>query len=151
MRLVHVRANPDAVDILYDLLEERPRENFISHEKMPTREEHAAFVASDPFRFWYLIETDVQMARGRNAVRCHVGALEATIDNEIGVSIFEQYQGMGFGSAAVKLFMRQHKPLPPIPAVRNGRWLANIATQNEKSKVFFGKLGFKPLQETWAL
>lgn len=151
MRLINVKNNPDAIEVLYDLLAERPAENFISHERMPTRLEHARFVTSEPFRFWYLIETAVPLLRNGKPVDCIVGALEATLDNEIGVAIFKKYHGMGFATAAIGNFMRSHKPLPPIPAIRNGRWLANIATRNEKSKSFFKTLGFRPIQETWEL
>lgn len=151
MRLVQVKNNPDAPEVLYDLLAERPAENFISHQKMPTEKEHGRFVASEPFRFWYLIETAVPLLRNGTPVDCIVGALEATLDNEIGVAIFKKYHGMGFATKAVQKFMREHQPLPPIPAIRNGHWLANISVRNERSKAFFKTLGFRPIQETWSL
>ena len=80
-----------------------------------------------------------------------VGALECTRLNEVGIAIFREHQGKGHATEALKLFMAKHKPLRPIPAVRNGRWLANIATGNEGSRAFFAKMGFEPLQVTFAL
>lgn len=127
--------------VLYELLAERPRENWISHERMPTMGEHQAFVRSRPFWHWYLIDDGMQF----------VGALECTHLNEIGVAVLKQHQHKGYGTLAVNLFIQQHKPLPRVPAVRNGRWLANIATHNEHSKDFFKRLGFRPIQETYAL
>ncbi len=141
MRLVPVRGNPDAAGILYELLSERPKENWISHEAMPTREEHEKFVESHPFIHWYLIDN----------AGVYVGAIEVTDRNEIGVALFERYRRKGFGYQALTMFLANHKPLPPIPAIRNGRWLANIATKNEDSKEFFGRMKFRPLQETWVL
>ncbi len=141
MRLAPVRGNPDAAGILYLLLEERPKENWISHEAMPTLEEHTKFVESHPFIHWYLIDN----------AGVYVGAIEVTDRNEIGVALFDRYRRKGFGYQALTMFLANHKPLPAIPAIRNGRWLANIATRNALSKDFFERMGFMPLQETWVL
>lgn len=141
MKLVPVRGNPDAVGILYQLLEERPPENRISHESMPTREEHERFVESHPFPHWYLIDN----------AGVYVGSIEVTDRNEIGVALLQPFQKKGFAYQALTMFLANHQPLPAIPAIRNGKWLANIATRNEASKDFFSRMGFKPLQETWVL
>ncbi len=147
MRLVSVYDEPHASAILYGLLAERPKANWISHKFMPSAKDHDAFVASRPFRFWFLISAVV--TEDRNAAHEYVGAIEVTELNEIGVAIFEQYQKRGFGRQALTMFMDSHHPLPPILAKRNGNWLANIAVKNEGSKEFFAKAGFKPLQETF--
>ncbi len=141
MNFLNVYSTPSASGTLYRLLEERPRENWISHERMPTSEEHMVFVLSRPFRLWYLIEVNGE----------HVGALEVTDLNEIGVAIFKAHQRKGYARQALRLFLLRHEPLPAIPAKRNKRWLANIAVGNEASKAFFRKMGFRPLQETWQL
>lgn len=139
VNLVPVRGNPDASGILYELLIERPESSFVSHEKMPKRDEHEGFVRSHPFRFWYLIEAD----------DAYVGAIEVTDRNEIGVSVLSRYQRMGYATGALTLFLETHKPLKPLPAIRNKHWLANIAPGNEASKAFFAKFRFAPIQETW--
>lgn len=141
IRLVTVKGNPDADGILWMLLEERPKDTFISHESMPTHEEHNAFVANHPFRYWYLID---------HPQWGYIGALECSFNNEIGISILANFRRHGFGSEALSKFMTAHVPLPAIPAVRNGKWLANIAKTNQHSKIFFMMNGFKPIQETLA-
>lgn len=141
MRLVPVRGNPDASGILYQLLEERPRDSWISHQEMPTREQHGKFVQSHPFIHWYLIDNH----------GVYVGSIEVTDRNEIGVALLKDYQKKGFGYQALSMFLANHKPLPAIPAIRNGKWLANIAVRNEASKDFFYRMKFRPLQETWIL
>jgi RimJ/RimL family protein N-acetyltransferase len=141
VNFLNVYNTPTASSVLYKLLAERPVENRISHENMPTREEHMVFVLSRPFRYWYLIEVN----------GTPVGALEVTDLNEIGVAIFKEHQRKGYATEALKLFLLRHDPLPAIPAKRNRHWLANIATRNEASKEFFRKSGFKPLQETYVL
>lgn len=142
MRLINVYRNPaSASTVLYQLLEERPVENRISHEKMPTHEDHIAFIMGEPFRYWFLIQTANKT----------VGAIEVTHLNEIGIAILKKYQNMGYARQALNLFLEKYQPLPPIPAKRNARWLANIAVGNDGSKTFFGKMGFKPIQETYVL
>lgn len=142
MRLVNVYSVPRtiAAQALYKLLAERPAENRISHESMPTRFQHEAFIRSKPFRYWMLIRVgDI-----------YVGAIECTKLNEIGVAIFRRHQGKGYATEALKLFMATRKPLRPIPARRNARWLANISMGNHVSEAFFRKLGFYPIQTTYA-
>lgn len=147
MKLLNAYTEQRAGNFLYELLSERPKENFISHQCMPTLDEHRLFMVTLPFRFWFLIEEmDVINRRAENVF---VGAIEVTNLNEIGVSILKRYQRKGYGRQALILFMDAHHPLPAIKAKRNGRWLANIAPTNEGSKAFFGKCGFRPLQETW--
>ena len=140
MRLVDAYLEPGAADFLYRLMAERPPESWISHTRLPTRDQHADFFDSRPFRYWELILRDDETM---------LGAIECKDTNEFGVSILAEYQRRGYGSAAVILFMATHTPLPEIKAIRSGHWLANIATHNEYSKSFFKGLGFAPVQETW--
>jgi GNAT superfamily N-acetyltransferase len=139
MKLVTVKGNPDAGPFLYELLGERPKYAWISHGEMPSRSAHEHFVANHPFLYWYLIDVD----------GTYVGAIEATDRNELGVHILARHQRKGYGMRALKMFMEKHQPLPPIKAVRNEKWLANIGTLNMDAKDFFEKAGFAPLQETW--
>ncbi len=139
MRLVDVYSENVSEAVLYWLMFERPQESFISHQKLPTQEQHAAFVRGRPFRYWYLLQE----------METYVGAIECTDRNEVGVAVFKTHQRKGCAREALKLFFATHEPLPAIPAVRNGNWLANIRIDNESSKAFFRSIGFSPLQETW--
>lgn len=134
------------VNVLYRLMLERPQNSWISREGVPTLEDHAAFVASKPFLYWYLIQGTVD--EGVDDQR-YYGAIECTGRNEIGVSIFREFQRRRMASDALALFFSNHNPLPEIPAIRNGNWLANISVHNRESEKFFEKQGFKPLQTTW--
>ncbi len=140
MRLVDFYDENVTPGVLYWLMYERPPESFISHTTLPTPAQHAEFVRSKPFRYWYLIQH----------LETYVGAIECTDRNEVGVAIFKTHQRKGYAREALKLFFETHEPLPAIPAIRNGKWLANVATGNEASRAFFAKLGFAPIQETWA-
>ncbi len=134
-----------AVSKLYDILAERPLDHGISHKSLPSFAEHEDFVRSIPFRYWYLIQG------GHHNDDVYIGAIECLPTNEFGIHLLELYQGCGFGRQAVELFLSTHEPLPAIPAIRNGHWLANVAPANERAKEFFEKLGFHKIQETFEL
>jgi len=154
VRLIDIYSDGRGERLAYELLKERPLEHGISHKRMPTWEEHLHFMhsAPHPFRLWLVIETDDFNARDpRLARQVPVGVIEVLPSNEFGVHVLKRYQGHGIGRSAVELFIKTHEPLPPIPAVRNGRWLANVAPANKRAAEFFQKLGFTKIQETYAL
>ncbi len=145
MKLVSVYdvmdTSPEPIRVLYQLLGERPAQNFIAHSRMPAFEEHERFVRGRPFLHWLLIEHD----------GAYIGAIEALPTNEFGIAILKQAQGRGFGAEALRLFFSQIKPQPAITAVRHGRWLANVSPNNQRGRRFFEKFGFVKIQETYAL
>src|SRR3954468_21744356 len=96
IRLVDVYQAPDAVELLYRLMQERPVESAIAHRRLPSMEEHRAFMASKPYRAWCLVQAD-----GR-----HVGAVTLTPNNEVGVFILRQFQRRGHARAALQALMR---------------------------------------------
>lgn len=141
MRLCNVYREPTAIAVLYALLQQRPVVSRISHQEMPTYQQHIAFVHSRPYRMWWLIRVDGEF----------VGDLHATHLNEIGVFLFQRHRGKGYGAQAVKLFMARHRPLVAIPAKRVRRWLAHIAPENDAGAGFFRKLGFRLVEQTWQM
>jgi RimJ/RimL family protein N-acetyltransferase len=130
MRLVDVHSEPQAVDVLWQLLSERSPEVNISHRAMPTPAEHAAFIASRPYAHWYLID-----------VGSFAGAVYLSKQREIGVGVLKRYRGQHYGRNAVLMLMEKHP----------GRFLANINPRNEDSLRMFQGLGFFQLQVTYAL
>ena len=107
IRLVDVYQAPEAADLLYRLMQERPAESAIAHRRTPTPEEHRAFMAAKPYRAWCLVQ-----AGGR-----YVGAVTLTPNNEVGVFILREFQRRGHARAALLELMRAYQPLPAIPAV----------------------------------
>jgi RimJ/RimL family protein N-acetyltransferase len=117
--------------VLYDLLTERTPEQSISHKKMPTFAEHSHFVMNQPYPEWYMIDDGG-----------YVGSIYLTKANEIGISVFNKFQGRGYGKRAVRMLVDKHK---------GKRLLANINPLNERSIKFFTELGFKHIQQTYEL
>jgi RimJ/RimL family protein N-acetyltransferase len=132
VRLTSVYTVRNAVHILYDLLSERTPDQSISHKTMPTLAQHRTFVRKIPYRYWYLVGTDEHI----------VGQIYLSQADEIGVFIFREYKGRGYGTAAVKALLDKHKP---------ARVIANINPKNRASARMFKRLGFKLIQHTYGL
>lgn len=119
-------------NILYDLLAERTVQQSISHKAMPTFKEHCQFLQSKPYEEWYLIGADGD----------YVGATYLSRAREIGIFIFNEYHGRGYGREAVREM---------VARFGNDDLLANINPENEASKKLFTGLNFEPLQVTYIL
>lgn len=138
-------ANYSDVQDLYRLLVERPDYARISSVERPEFADHVAFIHRHPYRVWYMI--DVEM----DGVTVTVGSIYATTQNEIGIAIQKAFHGMGFGPRAIDMLISTHRPLPALPGTRPAQWLANINPANERSIKMFERMGFKLIQQTYAL
>ena len=125
--------------VLWELLKERTPEQSISHKAMPTYYEHVKFVRSRPYQAWYLV---VLLPTGMvDKSMKAVGSVYLTRNREIGIFIFSQDQGNGFGTQALAELRRLHP----------GRLLANVNPLNTASCKFFAKHGAKMIQVTYEL
>ncbi len=132
MKLASVYEIDYAPYFLYVLLEQRDPSESISHKRMPTIEEHVAFMSSRPYAAWYLL--DVEHVG-------YVGAIYLTRQREIGIWVHKDQRGLGYAKQAIAMLMLRHQ----------GRFLANIAPTNPTSAEMFKKLGFGLIQHTYAL
>ena len=153
LRNVYGPENHADIQLLYQLLLERPQEANISHRAPPPYEHHVGFVRSHPYQHWYIIE--VERFRGEPGYEHDgwdaVGAISATKQNEIGIAILKAHQGKGYAAAAITQFLLDHRPLPAIPSQRSGRWLANVAPDNAPSHALFKRLGARHISTTYEL
>ena len=129
MQLVSIYSRYGDIWMLYELLMERGPEESISHVEMPKWSEHIDFVQSEPYEAWYAIDI------GKHTV----GAIYLTKQREIGVSIFREWQGHGYGKQAVKMLMENHP----------GPYLANVNPKNERSRKLWESLGGEVIQHTY--
>ena len=119
---------------LYQLLKEREDSINISHVEMPTWAEHNAFVSSRPYAVWCMIDIGESGS--------FVGSVYLTKQDEIGVFIFRNCRGRGYGKQAVRLLMEQHP---------RKRYLANINPDNGPSIAMFKGMGFAHIQNIFEL
>ena len=116
--------------LLYKLLSERDDAVNISHKAMPCWGDHIRFVESKPYEAWYFIGDEPFGA-------CYLSKLD-----EIGVFVFRDHRGKGYGRSAIAEIIARHK---------RPRYLANVNPRNEGSAKLFTGLGFKLCQHTYAL
>ena len=119
---------------LYLLLKERKDHESISHNEMPTWEEHRNFVDRKPYNSWFII---YEVIDGKTTA---VGSLYFTYKNEIGIAIYEKYRRRGYAYQAINAFTSDFKDVD---------FYANINPANQKSIDLFTKLGFAHIQSTY--
>jgi RimJ/RimL family protein N-acetyltransferase len=141
IRLVDVYEVPEAAELLYRLMQERPADSTIAHRRTPSMEEHRAFMAAKPYRAWCLVQ-----AGGR-----YVGAVTLTPNNEVGVFILREFQRKGHARAALQELLRAYRPLPAVAAVRPGYFVANVNPANKASIALFTSLGGRHIANTYQL
>ena len=112
---------------LYDLLKNKDPNANISHKKMPSYDEHVKFVMSKPYTNWYIIEYDKK----------NVGAIYLSKQDEIGISISNDYEYDQIVKPALKLLMKLNQPK---------RYLANTSPKDVRSQEFLLKNGFTGLE-----
>ena len=124
--------NSSDLQFLYDLLNQRQSNENISHKKMPTFDQHIAFVKSKPYSKWYVILEN----------KSRLGSIYLSKQNEIGIFIDKNSRKLGIGNKALELLLQKNP---------RKRYLANINPKNKKSIKFFTKNKFKLIQYTYEL
>ncbi|MHB0965517.1 MAG: GNAT family N-acetyltransferase [Bellilinea sp.] len=134
MKLVSVYREPKAKQFLYGLMAQRLEEpgTNISHQSMPTMEEHEAFMDSKPYHVWYLVLDD----NGE-----WVGAAYISKARELGIYILKEYRRRGLGKQAMEM----------VIAKWPGRFLLNIHPANAVSIKMFTSMGAQHIQNTYEI
>lgn len=139
-----------ASGVLWNLLAERPAKANISHRRMPSLQEHQAFIDAKPYRVWFLINADLAPIGFGQIFGWHsVGAIYATRRNEIGIAILRRFHRRGLARQAITRFVKDVPPLPEISSERVGHYIANISPENEGSHALFEGLGCTLAQLTY--
>jgi len=115
---------------LYELLKNKDPNSNISHKKMPSYDEHVEFVMSKPYTNWYIIECDKK----------NVGTIYLSKQDEIGISINNDYEYDQIVKTALKLLMK----LNP-----RKRYLAKVSPNDVRSQEFLLKNGFTGLENIY--
>ena len=130
MKLKLVTEN-DAL-FLYELLKNKDPNANISHKKMPSYDEHVEFVISKPYTNWYIIEYDKK----------NVGSIYLSKQDEIGISINNDYEYDQIVKPALKLLMKLNQ---------RKRYLANTSPKDVRSQEFLLKNGFTGLEYVYEM
>lgn len=127
LRAVDVDSLAD-LSFLYSILSRRLAEPWsnISHRELPDYDVHCEFVRQKPYLAHYVV-TDHRLL---------IGAAYLTKLHEIGIWIAPEYRREGVGAWVLHTLMRLHRG-----DVED--FVANINPQNEASKLFFARNGFR--------
>ena len=117
---------------LYELLKNKNPNSNISHKKMPSYDEHVEFVMSKPYTNWYIIECDKK----------NVGSIYLSKQDEIGISINNDYEYDQIVKPALKLLMKLNQ---------RKRYLANTSSKDVRSQEFLLKNGFTSLEYVYEM
>ena len=117
---------------LYELLKSKDPNANISHKKMPSYDEHVKFVMSKPYTNWYIIEYDKK----------NVGAIYLSKQDEIGISVNNDYEYDQIVKPALKLLMKLNQ---------RKRYLANTSPKDVRSQEFLLKNGFTGLEYVYEM
>jgi hypothetical protein len=130
IKFIKVKNTEKHALLLYDLLKKRSHN--ISHQTLPTYEDHKKFLANNPYRAWFLIiKNDV----------C-VGSVYLLKSNSIGVfALKRQHDCL---EASIQMVLEKYRPLPEIKSIRTAEFSINIHPNNRAlitaAKTLKGKL-----------
>ena len=109
---------------LYELLQNKKNIQNISHNKMPTYEEHVKFILQEPYTNWYII----------TSVFGKIGAVYLSKNNEIGINIFEKYDSYLIKEAVFQQVIEKNS---------SKTFSVNINPKNHQMKDFLEKFNFR--------
>ena len=120
------------MSFLHELLKNKDPNSNISHKKMPSYDEHVEFVMSKPYTNWYIIEYEKK----------NVGAIYLSKQDEIGISVSNDYEYDQIVKPALKLLMKLNQ---------RKRYLANTSPKDVRSQEFLLKNGFTGLEYVYEM
>ena len=119
-------------DTLFEILEKRPHS--ISHKVMPSKSEHIAFIKSNPYRYWFLVFEDDQLA----------GAIYIQNDNSIGLNLL--FPKKTLVRKILGHLKTNFDPKPEVKSKVPDYFYLNVSYSNEDLKEILDELGVDPIQ-----
>ena len=106
----------------------------ISHDKIPSLEEHSKFVFENPYIEWYLLYKDNNL----------LGSIYFHTDNSIGLNLSKANKDDVH--EVITYIKKNHLPLPPIESLRRGEFFINISSDDLNMIQILKKLNKKEIQ-----
>jgi hypothetical protein len=122
---------------LYFLL--KNKKYSISHNKIPSSEEHNKFVLDNPYIEWYLLYKD------RNLL----GSIYFHTDNSIGLNLSHPKKDDII--EIINTVKKNHYPLSSIKSVRRGEFFINISPDDVNMIQILKKLNKKEIQYSFKI
>jgi len=129
--------NKSQQEKLYLLL--KNKEYSISHNKIPSPEEHKKFVLENPYIEWYLLYKDNNL----------LGSIYFHTDNSIGLNLSQPNKDDVL--EIITLVKKNHYPLPPIKSLRRGEFFINIPSNDLNMIQILKQLNKKEIQHSFTI
>ena len=136
IELVKIIPDQDQIRLLFELLSRR--RHSISHNTMPTYDQHIEFVQNNPYRAWFIIYEQDKA----------IGSVYVQFDNSIGLNVDDEISTVTLKNIIDQVKMRL-SPLEAIPSLRYKDFFFNVAISNKKLQQKLEILGFKPSQMSY--
>ena len=130
--LEKIIGSPKQISILYELLKKRSHN--ISHQKMPSINEHRNFIIKNNYRVWYLVIYK----------EVAIGTFYIKYDNSIGIKI--SLQNHNIIKYILDFISSNFKPQDSIPSEIPPYFYFNLSCDNKELKDCFQSLNLKPFQ-----
>ena len=121
----------------YKILEKKTY--FISHDDLPSFEEHKKFIEKNPYRFWKIIKMD-------NVI---LGSFYITFDNSIGINLIEAEYNLYL--EIIKKILIEYKPLKEKKSLRSKYFIFNSNPKNNLLIKALKKIGTEHIQNTYVI
>ena len=125
------------IEILYDLL--KKRKYSISHDTLPSFENHKNFVLSEPYQHWYIIIENQK----------EVGTFYIQKDNSIGMNIISP--SIGKVKKIIDYINQNIEPNRAVPSKKPGYFYINVATSNYILLNILDEIGCSAIQKSFKL
>lgn len=137
LQLIKISNNVEMIELLYSFL--KARKNPISHQSMPSFDEHKTFVQTHPYRAWYLVKREAQF----------IGTTYILSNNTIGVHLDDEF--VNELPSLLELIKKKHRPLKAIKSVRAGFFSMNVSPNNTSMIKILTDSGAKHIQNTYCI
>tara|TARA_Y100000589_G_scaffold2402_1_gene2235 strand:+ start:1113 stop:1532 length:420 start_codon:yes stop_codon:yes gene_type:complete len=123
--------------ILFSLLDKRKYN--ISHENMPSLENHRNFVINNPYRAWYLVKKS----------NINIGSFYIKFDNSIGINLKEY--SLDIITEIINFIKENYTPQAPSPSLIPPYFYINSSTENLELKAIFSELNIQSIQVSYKI
>ena len=139
LEFIKVSLAENEIKVLFKLLKNRTHK--ISHNEIPSYEEHKDFCNSHPYRYWYLIKSE----------KLDIGSFYIAFDNSIGINIIDVENYDEVVSKLLIFIQESFIPLEPVKSKRGEFFTVNVPSTNQKLFEYLSKIGGKKIQTTFLI
>lgn len=127
----------DDAELLFELLKKRTHS--ISHQQLPSKDEHVSFVRSHPYRYWALVYRETKP----------IGTIYLQKDNSIGLNLLEP--SLIDVSTVLGYVQDNFEPLMEIKSKVPSYFFVNVSNENNLLKNILLQLGSVPIQVSFKI